>query len=188
MHNTPLIDQQEINRIPRHDWLWYLENEAEPDVRHWSYTEAADPLIAAHSGYQRLDEPVTPVRTIILDKARHGLLVVDEFEGSTMLSVETCFTFAPNIKILEKHENSWELTDGKRWFVMQLIASTGWSAAINKTTFSPSYGIKLPTQSVVFHQRDGLKPLTLSILPKEQHPADLEDWASILKETILRPT
>lgn len=103
-----------------------------------------------------------------------------------MHHVETCFTLAPDIKIVETHEHSWELPEDKRRFVMQLIASTGWSAAINKTTYSPSYGIKLPTQSIVFHRSGELEPLTLSILPKEQRPADLEDWASVVKEAILR--
>ena len=72
-HNTPMIDGQEINRFIASDHLWSLRNDARPQVRCWETSPERDFFCGAHFGYQRLASPVTPVRTIELDKQTHTL-------------------------------------------------------------------------------------------------------------------
>src|SRR6185369_12436594 len=63
-HNTPVIDEQEQSRFLGAQYLWSLRADAKPTVLEWRTTSRLDVLRASHSGYTRLANPVTVMRTI----------------------------------------------------------------------------------------------------------------------------
>ena len=179
MHNTPQIDDQEINRMPRADWLWYLSDDAVPEIRHWSTSDDVDLLVAAHSGYQRLATPVTPVRAVMLEKSTDRLFIADGFECPSdpgTLSVRTPFTFASNVAVENIRPGVWRLQNGGSRFLMIHAGVKSWQAELEDGEVSPSYGIKVETQMLAFHRKGPLQPLVLAIIPEHGAPPDPVRW------------
>ena len=176
VHNTPMIDDQEINRIPRDDWLWYLENDAVPEVRHWNTSDDADLLIASHSGYQRLGQPVTPVRSMMLQKNTHRLIVADHFEGNGAHSVRIPFTLAPGCRIQQSTPGMWQVTTGSAAFIIVVSDLENWQGEIGSAEFSPSYGVKQPVNALTFSRTGPLMPFGLAIMGAADAPANPAEW------------
>lgn len=175
-HNTPGIDGEEINRIPRADWLWYIQDDAKPDVRHWSTSKEIDLLVAAHTGYQRLPSPVTPVRGIMLEKSTHRLFVADGFEGAGEHTVRIPYTFAPGVSVDAVNPGVWRLAAGTASFLLIASAPEEWTGSIGTAAYSPSYGIKEPVAALVFERAGPLRPLALAIVPESGAPPDPVRW------------
>ena len=57
-HNTPQVDDVEVNRLGASPWT--LHDDAIPEVDEWSVEGSTSRLRASHSGYTRLPSPVTP--------------------------------------------------------------------------------------------------------------------------------
>lgn len=177
-HNTPSIDDAEINRITHHNWLWFLENDAIPEVRHWSSSKDTDILVGAHSGYQRLKSPITPVRTIMLEKSTHRLFIADDFECAGEHAVRIPYTFAPGIKIEVVSDGVWRVISHTTSFLAISSASKAWTGTISSTLYSPSYGIAEDTVSLVFEHEGPPSPIVFSIIPEEGTPPDPAKWLS----------
>jgi hypothetical protein len=152
-HNTPLVDGAEQNRIP--ESLWQLENDALPERL------LAEPFCfrGSHTGYLRLPSPVRPIRTITLDPEAHALTVVDELEGEGEHDVEIPYHLAPGIEP-ELHEHTASL--GR--FVLRWQGD--WTPAVEDSWVSPSYGVRVPSQRIVFRRSGSLSPLTVTIAPR----------------------
>jgi hypothetical protein len=175
-HNTPMIDGQEINRIPRDDWLWYLENDAIPEIRHWNASDDADILVASHTGYRRLADPVTPVRAVMLDRAQQRLVVADRFEGTGDHDVRIRYTFAPGSRITEAGPGSWRITQQETTFILAVLAPEKWHAEIGEAMYSPSYGVRMPVPDLSFCHTGPLQPLAMVLMPEDSMPADPAKW------------
>jgi hypothetical protein len=80
-HNTVRVDGEEIARLGSTRWLWQIANDARPTVVRWSSDAQRDVIIAEHSGYQRLPNPVTHRRSITLFKAEQQWRVDDTLVG-----------------------------------------------------------------------------------------------------------
>ncbi|MDQ2978149.1 MAG: heparinase II/III family protein, partial [Acidobacteriota bacterium] len=94
-HNTVRVDGQEINRFPSAVSLWSLRNDARPiDVR-LVRGDAQDVLEGAHTGYQRLADPVTVRREFEFHRAESFLRIRDRVEGAAEHLVEFFFHGAP---------------------------------------------------------------------------------------------
>ena len=179
MHNTPQIDDHEINRIPRTDWLWYLSDDAVPDIRHWSTSDDIDLLVAAHSGYQRLATPVTPVRAVMLEKSTDRLFIADGFDCANdpgTLNVRTPFIFAPDVTVENIDAGVWRLQSEDARFLMINAYADSWQAALENSEASSTYGVKIETQMLVFHRNGPLQPLALAIIPEHGAPPDPVHW------------
>src|SRR5205807_10268292 len=96
-HNTPMVDAEEQNRFVRPEYLWLLRDDARPEVGEWR-VGAHDSFRGSHTGYWRLGRPVTPRRTIVLDKVRHLLVVRDELIGDGAHDVVIPFHLAPGLE------------------------------------------------------------------------------------------
>jgi len=75
-HNTVVLNGQEQNRFDMQN-VFSMEDDAQPHVLRWETTQRYDLLVAEHTGYERLPEPVTLRRTIFLDKNEELWLVRD---------------------------------------------------------------------------------------------------------------
>ncbi len=175
-HNTPEVDGQEINRMPRPEWLWVLTDDAKPEVRHWSTSGDVDLLVAAHSGYRRLKSPVTPVRGVMLEKSTHRLFVADGFEGTGEHAVRTRFTFAPDVRVAAARPGVWRLDPAEGPAFLMVVAGGDWQASEEDGEFSPSYGVKVPTRVIAFSRQGPLLPLALVVMPETGAPPDPVRW------------
>lgn len=175
-HNTPIVDGEEINRIPRDDWLWYLENDAVPEIRHWSTSDDVDILVAAHSGYQRLPSPVTPVRGFMLERSTRRLFVADGFEGSGEHDVRIPYTFAPGCEVECDAAGIWKLTRNGKKFGFVVSAPETWTASPVAAEYSASYGVKQSVQGLVLNCSGTLRPVAVAIMPESALPPDPVRW------------
>ncbi len=138
-HNTPQIDRQEINRFVRWHHLWSLHDDATPDVRRWHTDENRDEFVGSHSGYERLHQPIRPVRSIDLDHGQHLLRIHDTFEGPGNYAVEVPLHLAPGVVVESVGPAEMQLVAGSRWFQLRWRGA-GWQASVQPARMSPSYG------------------------------------------------
>jgi uncharacterized heparinase superfamily protein len=151
-HNTPRIDDAEINRFVREDFLWLLHNDARPEVRRWQPGAASDVFEGAHTGYRRLTPAVTPVRTLTLDHERHSLFVRDAFEGEGEHRFEVPLHLAPGVSARIISPGVLSLHSGARIFTLAWGPPDAWALAIEAARVSRSYGVVEPTQRLVWRR------------------------------------
>jgi uncharacterized heparinase superfamily protein len=165
-HNTPQLDGEEVNRlIP--ELIWTLKDDATPELRAFEKGAGTDRFCGAHSGYRRLAFPVTPVRTIVLDHARHALLVRDDFEGHGHHRIEVPLHLAPSVRVRPDGPSRLLLDAGARRFALTWGPVEEWSLAIGVGRVSPSYGIALLSVRLTWTRQGMLgPPLTVEIAPQ----------------------
>ncbi len=164
-HNTPRVDGEEINRITP-ALLWDLQYDARPQLRSFVTGAEADTFCGAHAGYQRLPEPVIPVRTIVLDHRRHELLVRDAFEGSGRHHVEIPLHLAPGVSARPEGEGRVRLETASRSFRLEWERPEDWSLTIGEGRVSPSYGITVPVVRLTWSRQGDLQAvLSVRIAP-----------------------
>jgi len=139
-----------MNRFIRWDYLWTLRNDAIPQVRKWSPGPRADIFVGAHTGFQKLAEPVTPVRTIELDHRRHSLTIEDAFEGTGQHQLRVPLHLAPGVTVTQRAPQVFELRAGDRRYEVVWSDAGQWQARVEPARVSPSYGRILNTQSIVW--------------------------------------
>jgi len=176
-HNTPVVDNEEQNRLVAPGYLWSLHDDARPTIEQWRSDPSRDVLTASHTGYQRLSNPVTVARTVILDKNAHRLLVRDVFRGTGEHSLNVPYHLArlavamalSNVIRLEAYGSSFEL----HW-----QPGGSWRASIVDGWISPSYGVKRPVPVVELTRSGVLVPLLVVIAPQGYEPSALFSWAT----------
>ncbi len=173
-HNTPQVDGEEINRIP--ESLWFLSEDARPEVREFSSENGIDRLTAAHSGYRRLHAPLTPVRTFVLDRRRHALAVLDSFEGTGDHVISVPYHMAPGLTIREVGHGRFILDARGRQFSLGVDLQPGWDATIEEGWFSPSYGVKVAVACLCLRRAGPPAALLVAISPGAG--GDPLEWAS----------
>lgn len=168
-HNTPMIDGQEINRFVSPNNLWSLRNDARPEARRWEVTAGRDVFCGAHSGYRRLDSPVTPVRTIVLEKSTHALTIVDEFEGPSAARIEIPLHLAPGVTVRDSGcEGIQILSSAGREFELVWKPVANWQLFVEDARVSPSYGVALPAKALLWRRTTpDAPPLALTISPTQ---------------------
>jgi uncharacterized heparinase superfamily protein len=165
-HNTPEIDGEEQNHLdPAH--LWTLGAEAAPTLLEWRSTDQADLLVASHSGYHRLDPPVTVVRAIALDKQSPTLAVLDRFEGQGEHAVNVPFHLAPGIAAVADGAGRWLLSGPSTELALELEPPAEWTAEVKPSWFAPSYGVLHESSCLELSRRGPLSELLVVVGPVE---------------------
>jgi uncharacterized heparinase superfamily protein len=162
MHNTPRVDEQEINRFIRPDYLWNLHNDAIPKVLHWSEGPELAAFCGEHSGYRRLPQPVTPRRAIHLDLLRHSLHVADRIIGSGQHNVEIPLHLSPGLRVREASDQV-EIASENRRFLIRWEGTPGWQLAVEEAQISPSYGRVICSSRLVWRMSMARLPIALDI-------------------------
>lgn len=174
-HNTPCIDNTEINRFnPKH--LWRLHNDAIPKIHHWSTSAEMDVLVASHTGYQRLTNPVTPMRGFMLEHSVQRLFIADGFEGVGAHDVRIPYTFAPGCSIAPVQSGVWKIARAEKTFTLVISAPEEWGAEMGNAEYSPSYGVKKTVAGLTFSRSGSLEPLAMAIMPESATPPDPVRW------------
>lgn len=177
VHNTPQVDGEEINRFISPLHLWNMHYDAIPEVRKWRLGNHVDVFVGSHQGYRRLTAPVTPVRSIVLDKTLGALLVSDAFEGSGAHQVSIPLHLHPGVQV--RIEGSYvELTaEGKRFGLV--FRGTGWTVYLEPARYSPSYGLEILTSRLIWRTNSIAHPLTI-LLGGAMAEADIDRCARAL--------
>ena len=147
--------------------LWELKYDARPELRAFEPGPEQDRFSGAHAGYRRLAEPVTPVRTIVLDHRRHSLMVSDAFEGSGHHRIEVPLHLAPGVEVAERAAGVVVLRAGARRFTLEWSPTEAWSLDVGPGRVSPSYGVAVPIVRLAWTREGLLEPaLTVCIAPE----------------------
>jgi hypothetical protein len=161
-HNTPCVDGEEINRLSP-ELIWTLQYDAKPEVRRFETGTEADTFCGTHAGYRRLTEPVTPVRTIVLDHEQHRLVIRDAFEGNGRHRVTIPLHLAPGVAVRKEGQGRLLIEAGSQRFVLSWSPSAAWSLEVGEGRVSPSYGVALPVVRLSW-SREGPLDQTLTVL------------------------
>lgn len=165
-HNTPMIDGEEINRFITPKYLWNLKNDARESVQKWSVGESIDVFTGTHSGYQRLEEPVSPVRSIIFDKKNNDLVIADSITGSGKHFVEIPLHLYHTIDVIGIKENHFSLTQKNHVFHL-FWKGEKWTARVQNARISPSYGVSYPSKKIIWHCPDAVGNDLVVIITRE---------------------
>jgi uncharacterized heparinase superfamily protein len=156
-HNTPQVDGEEINRYIRPDYLWNLHYDAVPRVLKWQVENDHALFVGEHQGYSRLDSPVIPRRTILLDFDAHALYIKDEFLGEGM------------------HDRRFRL-----WW----LPDSGYAVKVDDARVSPSYGVVHKSKKLVwFRATAPLATFGLFVAPVDAEmniESRVSQWLSIM--------
>jgi hypothetical protein len=100
-------------------------------------------------------------RTIRFDKALRSLEIIDRLNGQGGHEVWIPFHLAPGVTI-ERSGDTWILNSAERSFEV-VGEGVGWTTTIEPCAVSPSYGIALPSQRLIWRATKSL-PVELKIV------------------------
>ncbi len=152
-HNTPQVDGEEINRFIAWDYLWNLHYDAKPEVKHWHSDNQQAIFIGSHQGYEKLAEPVVPIRTITLEHAAHRLTIKDEFSGTGEHDFSIPLHLAAHVKIVEQQLDRIIVQSHEKQFSISWSEGELWQLTIQASRISPSYGVVMESQKLVWQCR-----------------------------------
>ena len=175
-HNTPIIDGQEQNRFISKMELFSLQNDAIPKVLSWQTSDNKDIFSGSHSGFQKLNEPVTPVRKIVLERNHHRLIVRDEFKGEGLHSIKIPLHLAAGCKVKQIGPTTWALDSNGKNFNLIAGGTTNWAVDFVLGRVSPSYGVILEGNVIEFVNEGPLETLIIGIYPETNTPENPERW------------
>jgi len=128
---------------------------------------ARDRFRGSHTGYRRLASPVTPVRTIVLDKEWHRLVVHDELAGDGSHDVLIPLHLAPGVAATVSGPGVGALVVPGRRFILRWSVPDDWEVAVRPCLVSPSYGVALRSSCITFHRDGELRPLLVTLAPDD---------------------
>jgi uncharacterized heparinase superfamily protein len=150
-HNTPQIDDEEINRPLSANNLWNLHEDARANHLLFEADGQVSRFAGRHHGYERLAPGVTIERHMMLD-SRTGLLTVeDRFTTDGPISgqkVTIPFHLAPDVKVVTNSAGA-RLTVGKHHHQLSCTIPNGVKLNVEPTEVSPSYGIRHESKKLV---------------------------------------
>ena len=152
-HNTPQVDGEEINRFIRPDYIWNLHNDAHPEVETWTSDKESTLFRGSHTGYQRLEHPVRPIRMIKLDHDKTELTIEDLFEGKGTNQISIPFHLHPLVTAEKQDENCYLLKTKGSVFKLKWESSSPWEVHLEPTRISPSYGVVENSNKLVFRYK-----------------------------------
>ncbi len=155
-HSTVQIDCAEPNTIAE-QMPFIIGNEAKPRVLDWQSNSDADHIVAEHSGYQCLAQPVTHRRTVHFNKRDRYWLIADELSGAGTHDAVFRFHLAPRLESKLRPDGIVEVCD-KINGARLLFAASGFPAEPNfEQQFSSNdYGQKAESVSICWRARTTL--------------------------------
>jgi uncharacterized heparinase superfamily protein len=162
-HSTVQVDDHELNRFISPDALWTLRYDAVPAGAELRRGERADVFSGGHTGYLRLDAPVSHTREFYLSKEAPRLLVRDRLGTDAPHRFTWRFHLDPAVTA-SAHGADLRLTAGGRdvWLLPDRTAS-GFALSLEDGWVSPSYGVKVPTTVITWTVTSG-DPIIASYL------------------------
>ncbi|MCD6309547.1 MAG: alginate lyase family protein [Candidatus Eremiobacteraeota bacterium] len=162
MHNTAVIDDEEQNPFVPGS-LFELPQLAKVNILSWKSSRERDLLEAEHTGYERLDNPVTHIRQVYFDKIRGFWVLRDRFEGKGTHRISIGFHFAPlDIKIVED-KPAWVYTRDPGTKLALYPLDDTWRCVLEDGWVSYRYGEKIKAPVIRF-KYNGIIPVVFSCI------------------------
>jgi uncharacterized heparinase superfamily protein len=141
VHNTPQVAEEEINRFIAPKNLWFMHCDAQPELRAWIDDDEWSLVQGGHTGYQRLNPPLTVIRTLVLNKTMHAIGWEDALVPLTFHSMRVPLQLASCVR-LDRWGDNWVrlVVDGES-FVLEWSPGESWAMDIEEGAVAPSYGI-----------------------------------------------
>jgi uncharacterized heparinase superfamily protein len=152
-HSTIEIDDEEQQTI-REAYPFVIGDEAIVRVLLWESTAEQDRIVAEHSGYERLVQPVTHRRAITLHKPERWWLVEDELTGNGEHKITARFHFDAGLEVKPFESNAViaiDVTSGAALLVCPLDLDQ--AAELEAQFTSRLYGSKLESSSACWRTR-----------------------------------
>lgn len=151
MHNTVQVDGEEINRLHAPDNLWNLHDDAQARLIEFAADRASSRFSGEHSGYRRLADPVGIRRNITLDHSTGTLTIEDliDAKGEHALSVPLHLSSEARV---DQENGRFIIALRERRFGVSWEGS-GWKIHTEESSVSPSYGDRVPAQTIVWEKR-----------------------------------
>jgi uncharacterized heparinase superfamily protein len=149
-HNTIQVDDEELNRFVGATALWQLADDARPIGTRFHVDAAGAWWRGAHTGYDRLENPVRPSRAIFVDRTRPIAALVDRVDGAGVHRLAWRFHLDPGCRVAEQTaDGSIAIEhDGLiSWFLPGLGAPA--RPRIDASWVSAAYGVKTETRVIV---------------------------------------
>lgn len=141
-HNTPRIDDEEINRFIDPDLLWYLHDDARPLDARIRYDKDYVIFEGGHSGYRRLPAPIVPRRAIALRLDGAQLSISDSFDGDGTHDIRIPLQLARGWKIENVAGARARCAHGSgARMCIEWHGSPEWEMRVTWGRVAPSYGI-----------------------------------------------
>ena len=145
-HNTLMVDGVEQNET-NPEWIFRLFEKASPETLEYRTTDESFIYRGRHSGYTRLEHPVTHERSFELARDNGTLSITDRLDGTGPHRLAWHFHLAPAVEAtLEAGEiRLFQKEAGAQW---QLAIPAGIAARCVPAWYSPSYGARIPCQAL----------------------------------------
>jgi uncharacterized heparinase superfamily protein len=163
-HNTPRIDDEEINRFVRPDYLWMLHNDAKHSASEFVSGNNESNFSGSHDGYTRLPDPVIVKRRFTLEHHACALSILHEFDGTGGHLIEVPFHLAPGVNAGAQDRNSVLLEGRGRQFRLSWDGP-GWELRTSPARVSKSYGVCVETTRLTLVRKGLIAPLHTRIVP-----------------------
>lgn len=145
-HNTVVVDGEEQNEF-KPEWLFRMFEKARPEHLEFQVGDAAIVYRGRHDGYQRLSGAVIHERRFALDRTTGTLTIDDAFTGGGSHSLRWAFHCAPGVTAAPNRGGVVLATGPDQWL---LRAGSALIPVIGDDTYSPSYGVAVPTVEVAY--------------------------------------
>ncbi len=166
-HNTPQIDSQEMNRFIAPNDLWNVHYDAKPTVITWHQGEQSWIFSGTHAGYQRLATPIQPLRTLTYYPNCSQIIIHDAIQGEGHHQVTIPLHLAAEVG-LAQDPRGYILHVKQQQFLLTWQSQMDWEVMQVPSTLSPSYGIKIATESLIWRYHGKLPvALTVTLQPYE---------------------
>ncbi len=145
-HNTVVVDGEEQNEF-KPEWLFRMFEKAKPEHLEFEADDATVIYHGRHDGYQRLSGAVIHDRRFELDRATGTLQIDDVLQGSGSHSLVWSFHCAPGVAVSTSPRGIVLAAGSDQWL---LRAGAAMTPAIGDDSYSPSFGVTLPTVVVSY--------------------------------------
>jgi len=155
MHNTVMIDGQEMNRF-RDDTLFSLIEDAMPLLHRWDSNEYEDILDVLHTGYERMG--VQHRRIFYFDKKKERLEITDGFvtnKPGSEHTLEWNFHFDIDVEV-ENNRDRIILRKESAQLIITLPETLAEHTKIREDYVSPSYGVRHKAKVLTIEYRTAL--------------------------------
>jgi hypothetical protein len=135
-HSTVDIDGAG-QAVPRGPFRWASRPAAR--LAHWETTLDRDVAVGEHRAYSRLADPVVHRRQVILEKARH-CIVVDDLDGRAEHRVDLRFQFAPMSVTLDAGPWARAVSNEGAGLIVHALATVPLKASLLEGETDPRQG------------------------------------------------
>lgn len=151
-HNTLVVDNEEQNEF-KTEWLFRMFEKARPEHVAFASDAGSTSYRGRHDGYVRLATPVMHERLITRTHGAGILRIDDLVTGKGTHALRWHFHFAPGVDVSAEAAGVMLSAGSQRW---RLTCEAGIAPILVADWYSPSYGVKVPSQSASFEVRADL--------------------------------